>query len=220
MTLPTIIQKNVEKQTVARVKKAYSALQQAYLLAVQSDGTPDEWGATGMYEVNSHIFLANKFIPYLKITKNCVGMSSSDVSKNCTRKYTGTTSFASVKMLDGTSIIFRIWNGKCTSVYGSAPQLKNVCGEIIIDTNSTGNPDIMGRDMFVFYLTKTGIFPVGTEADNLSMVNYCTNARIFGTLYGNYTNGAACSAWIIFNENMEYLRCSDISWTGKKKCGK
>ena len=27
-----------------------------------------------------------------------------------------------------------------------------------------------------------------------------------------------CTAWVLYNENMEYLRCSDLSWDGKKKC--
>ena len=220
MTLPAIIQRKTEKETVARVQKAYSSLQQAYLLAVQADGTPDEWGATGMYEDSSHIFLANKFIPYLKISRNCVGMSQDDVKKNCTKKFSYPGEYASVRMYDGTTIIFRIWNGKCTSVFRTSPQLQNVCGEISIDTNATGNPDIYGKDIFVFYLTKTGFFPIGTEADGLSMAKYCTNTRTFGKMYGSFYNGHACSAWLIYNENMEYLRCSDLNWSGKKKCGK
>lgn len=30
--------------------------------------------------------------------------------------------------------------------------------------------------------------------------------------------GTSCSAWVIYNENMDYIRCSDLSWGGKTKC--
>ena len=31
-------------------------------------------------------------------------------------------------------------------------------------------------------------------------------------------NGAGCTAWVIYNENMDYLRCDDLSWDGKHEC--
>ena len=33
-----------------------------------------------------------------------------------------------------------------------------------------------------------------------------------------YANGNGCTAWVIINENMDYLHCSDLSWTGKHSC--
>ena len=26
------------------------------------------------------------------------------------------------------------------------------------------------------------------------------------------------AAWVILNENMDYLKCKDLSWNGKNKC--
>lgn len=31
-------------------------------------------------------------------------------------------------------------------------------------------------------------------------------------------NGLACTAWVIFNENMDYLHCNDLDWSTKIKC--
>ncbi len=189
-------------------------------MASQKDGTPDEWGATGMYEESSHIFLANKFAPYIKITTNCVGMSNADVKKNCTNVYYNTTEFASYKIADGTTFIFRIFDGNCNSQYGPIMQLKHVCGSILIDTNATGKPNIIGKDIFAFYITKSGIYPQGTEFDRLSMKNYCTSSRIWGQNYNGYRNGGSCTAWVLYNENMDYLRC-ELDWeSGKTSCKK
>ena len=220
LTLPAIVQKNYEKETVARVKKAYSILQQAYLMASQKDWTPDEWGATDMYEASSHIFLAKKFAPYIKITTNCVGMNDDEVKKNCTTTYYQTHSWASYKIADGTTFIFRILNGDCNSQYGSIKQLQDVCGSILVDTNSTGKPNVIGKDIFAFYITKSGIYPQGTEFDRLSMKNYCTKSREWGSSYAGYVNGGSCTAWVLYNENMDYLRC-ELDWdSGKKSCKK
>ena len=32
--------------------------------------------------------------------------------------------------------------------------------------------------------------------------------------------GFACAAWVIYNENMDYLHCSDLGWSGRKRCPK
>lgn len=31
-------------------------------------------------------------------------------------------------------------------------------------------------------------------------------------------NGYGCTAWVIYNENMDYTRCNNLSWDGKLKC--
>ena len=32
------------------------------------------------------------------------------------------------------------------------------------------------------------------------------------------SNGYSCTAWVIFKENMDYLKCDDLTWDGKNKC--
>ncbi len=46
LTLPTLIQKQQEQATVVSVKKFYSAFSQAYLQAIEENGTLDNWGLT------------------------------------------------------------------------------------------------------------------------------------------------------------------------------
>ena len=35
---------------------------------------------------------------------------------------------------------------------------------------------------------------------------------------GSSYNGYGCAAWVIYNKNMDYLHCNDLSWEGKHKC--
>jgi len=43
MTIPTLMQKYYEKQTVAKLKETYSILSQALKSASQEEGLPEEW---------------------------------------------------------------------------------------------------------------------------------------------------------------------------------
>lgn len=57
------------------------------MMAVQKDGPPDLWGVTEMYEPESHIITARKFMPYIKVLTDCTGMKSHEVYKKCTKVF-------------------------------------------------------------------------------------------------------------------------------------
>lgn len=40
-----------------------------------------------------------------------------------------------------------------------------VCGQISIDINGAKAPNVIGRDFFTFWITKTGVFPIGSGYD-------------------------------------------------------
>lgn len=58
----------------------------------------------------------------------------------------------------------------------------------------------------MFYLTKQNIMPAGTENETGWPFSTC------------YSHGGACTAWVLINENMDYLKCKGLSWSGNKKC--
>ena len=222
MTLPTLIQRKQEKVTVTRLKKAYSILSQTYDRMVYELGSePRDWGMGGMYEEETHIILANKFLPYLNVIQNCIGKDKDFVTKHCIDnvKYADPKNYASVRLIDGMTLIFRNWTSTCNYNFGNEKHLQNVCGSLIVDINGPGSPNLNGNDIFVFYLTNYGIYPVGTQFDTAIPFNkYCDKDTEWGKIVGSFNNGAGCTAWVLYNENQEYLRCSDLDWNGKKKC--
>ena len=226
MTLPALIQRKQEKVTVNQLKKSYSLLQQVYQRMVYEIASePKDWGMTGMYDASSHIIMANKFAPYFKILHNCIGKDYEFTRKHCVDVpvYATEDSFASVRLIDGTTLIFRHWTGQCNFKWGTTKPLENVCGEIIVDVNGTKSPNMSGQDMFAFYLTNYGIIPAGMQGETSQpFKKHCNlSSGPWGTdLGGNFKNGFGCTAWVVFNENMDYLRCKDLDWGGKTKCGK
>ncbi len=220
MTLPSLIQRKQEKVTVTRLKKAYSILSQTYDRMVYELGSePRDWGMGGMYEQETHVILANKFLPYLNVIQNCIGKDQSFVKKHCTEKYSEPKSYASVRLIDGTTLIFRNWDPNCNLSYGNEKHLQNVCGSFLIDVNGNSSPNLDGNDIFAFYLTNYGIYPIGSQLDTrITFGTHCDKSVNWGTNIDGFGNGAGCTAWVLYNENQEYLRCSDLDWNGKKKC--
>ncbi len=226
MTLPSIIQRKQEKVIVNQLKKTYSLLQQVYdRIVFETGSNPRDWGMTGMYEENSHIIMANKFIPYFKVIQNCIGKDSSFTKNHCVddSKYADPINYASVRLIDGTTLIFRHWKGQCNWNWGNTKALENVCGAIVVDLNGPKSPNMHGQDMFEFYLTNYGVIPVGMQGETRhSFIKACNlSVGPWGTNIGaNFRNGVGCTAWVLFNENMDYLHCKDLDWGGKTKCGK
>ena len=126
----------------------------------------------------------------------------------------GTWGVPRVILADGSSIdLVYMASSSCSSGSGTSKALKNVCGEIFVDINGIKPPNATGKDIFWFRITKYGIVPGGTENDtSRDFENYCNKSK------PNSLNGYGCAAWVIYNENMDYLRCNDLSWTGKTKC--
>ena len=227
MTLPTLVQKQQEKVTVSRLKKAYSALSQAYLMISKDYGEPTNWGISlavtdddGNTNAEGALNVANLFAKYMNVTKNC-GVADGCWHSGNTYHLKGTpfldtnnrADLAKLKLSDGTHVAFGGLNADCSLNRGETKALSSVCGWIIVDVNGNDRPNTYGIDIFEFSITKYNIMPYGTQEDTAFSFN--THCRDKSTALGN-----GCTAWVIYNENMDYRRCNDLSWDGKKKCSK
>jgi len=212
ITMPVVIQKYKEKSTVAQVKKLYSMLSQAFTLAVEEKGTPDNWGLK-----SAHNDSISPMIPYLHIYKQCmdrntgcfpvVKIKSLDGSGNWNYHNFYNTLTGGVILNNGTFLVtYYTHSPECERFIADTPMLKNVCGTIAADINGEKGPNQIGHDIFWFYLTKKGIYPIGAKDDVGTTIEKKCNIN-----NKDGENGIACSAWIIFNENMDYLH-KEIEW--------
>lgn len=219
LTIPSLVQKYQEKQTVSALKKAYSTLQSAYTMAVQEYGTPANWNISVTAQGASN--LISPFVPYLNVQKKCIGTSASDYEgcmPNLKYKYLNGNEWANlnsidteqkVVLADGALLSAEVSSADCSGVYNVTLPNKGICGLFYVDINGFKKPNQQGKDLFIFWVTKSGIIPLGLPQDAAStFVAQCKMTA----------SGNACAAWVIQNENMDYLHCSDIAWGGKTKC--
>ncbi len=222
LTIPTLVQNQQEKAAVAALKKSYSTLIQAYTTAIQENGTPDNWdlisigNETGLENLNK-IMTSN-----LKVQKNCqtgagcFATKYKDLIRSSAELYMDSALYTKIILDDGTSVGFRQWDATCMN---NVSNIKNVCGIITVDINGFKKPNQTGVDKFLFFFTKNTIVPSGidmiAETHQYSFINGC---NITKPANADWANGNSCTAWVIYNENMDYLKCSDLSWNSKNKC--
>lgn len=230
MTLPTLVQKNNEKSTIVKLKKVYSIMSNAHLRAVNDYGNIENWGLSESVtdddedaeddEINSANVGINKYMEimskYLKVIKICkAGENSCETwnSYNLAGVKDSSDSYTTRMVLaDGTVIGHIYINSPVCDLQWGKGKLANFCGSFKVDLNGNKKPNTYGKDIFQFDITKSGIIPAGVpDAEALSFEELCLN-------YSQRMGGVTCTAWIILNENMDYLKCKDLSWDGKTKC--
>lgn len=195
MTMPTLIQNNQEKVTVTRLKKVYSVLSQAYISAFSENINIQEWGLGETFSKDGAQAIADKMLPYLKISKNC-GFETGCFPKMLAYKYFNGESWY---IIDSSNRAYRfiLADGTLVAIESFGTQ-----GKIFVDTNGFKGPNQDGKDLFSFWLKTEGVVPLGTS----------NGSPVFGT-------NESYTAWVIFNENMDYLRCPDkLGWDKAKSC--
>ena len=205
MTIPTLMNKTNEQETVTAVKKAYSVLGQAYKKIIAENGEiiPSELGNS---QAEATEKMGDMFAKHLSVVKNC-GMSAGGdcFADEGYKQFNGSnwgnvnnfTDRYKLRLNDGMSMSVNAWN--VSSDWGTSPSLKNSIGFIYFDINGDKAPNVVGKDVFAFYITKDDIIPVGTPYDIYNPLSACK------------THGTACTAWVITKGNMDYLR-KDVSW--------
>ena len=224
MTMPALIANHQEKVTVTRLKKVYSILSQLYVSVTNEEGYPYDWEVeyndSGSKDGTKTFY--NVLKNYSKYLKICDNSDCRVEYRLLNGTYDGNSSYriASLPMIlaDGTylRVNFSDLGGadQCNLVRGNSEALKSVCAELFVDINGKQFPNTFGRDTFIFYWTKYGIVPVGTknEASHVTFDSTCSKKK--SSLYSGY----GCTAWVLINENMDYMHCDGLSWFRKQSC--
>ena len=223
--VPIIIQRYDEKVTIAKVKNAYFILSEAYSKAItENGGGLEEWkcfnrntggilgGKCIMDELSKHLNIINKSskgkdnIPY-----------SLNKQDNTINNYTKMTSF---KLSNGFIIKISEHSAGCYTYekWKDIDSIERFSCQIFVDINGEKGPNALGRDVFGFKIHNTKIAGLGNTTEPYYTFQRMCNISKTNDIWDGNTNGSACTAWILENDNMDYLHCSNLSWTGKRKC--
>ena len=214
MTLPSVMQNYREKETVAKLKKVYSILSQALVSAINDTGmTVDQWDLkNGGSAEGSQELVEQYFKPHLKIADDCQNLNSCIGEKKYRYlngqehiSYAGQGAYKHLVLADGQLVIFLVGGS-----FKNCSDGKSDCAYIYIDINGYyRGPNQFGKDAFMFGMKKDQIRPWGTQIENPKFSSVCNTKSSYGY---------SCTAWVIFNENMDYLHCDDLQWGTKTKC--
>lgn len=214
LTMPSLIASHKEKVTVARLKKVYSTLENAYMLARNENMDVQSWFESDDVKTNSKIFY-EKLKPYLNVMKDC-GVESGCLTEGYVKTLDGrnynnynlNTKEYRFILSDGTQVMIYL----AKSDFAASDSI----GNIKVDIDGYRGSYTFGKDFFIFNITPKGIYPNGLEnhtASDDTFEEACNKSK-----QSHDANGAGCTAWVIFNENMDYLHCNDLNWDTKTKC--
>ena len=187
LTIPNLNQSTGDREKVAKLKKIYSNLEDAYGRATAVYGPIDEWFINLPEDISGNQRFTDRITEFMKISKKI--------------------DYRSFISADGASVIFYADNkGTPSSEYPNAKYYGDL--DVDIDGPNKGK-NTFGYDKFCFTITDQGILPSHTESDITER-------------FGDepcIPNSGYCTAWVIMNGNMDYLKCYDeLSWSGKTSC--
>ena len=219
LVLPHVVTRINEKVTVSKLKETYSMLNQAYKMAEVENDKPQFWykGENNDMDANQHATFAQNLAKHLKVAENCINQTQNYSKKYCYINADIPNNGAFIRLANGVTLRITVWNNGCTFTY-AFPNKNNTCGSIIAYTQPFNPNSKRGEQIFSFFMTQDGIYPYGEPSSRLKFERACNKS--IALPYPNFStnNMYACAAWVIHNENMDYLHCDDLSWTGKHKC--
>lgn len=197
-----------EKSTVKKVTQAYALLQQVDLAMREEHGNYDTWN----FDDNEPNFV-EEFKKHVEVATTCKNMS-----KECpffsqfSYPYDGNL----LILKNGLIIGFRYrdkCNEKMTVANYNKGNLSSNCAGINVAVNGP-KKTVRGTDVFHFRFATDGVIPWG-KIDGWGSFNGFAGCPNVG---GSYISDT-CTAWVVYNQNMDYLHCrSKLSWAGAHSC--
>lgn len=221
LTIASMIQKYQEKVIVTQLKKQTNIMRQAIISAVEEYGTPDIWFNSDMTTQEATEIFVKNVKPYLKVIKTCNAEAPGRISDNsCVASFKG---YKRLFLADGTIWDVAVNNPSC---YNQWYYPYKLCaadgGNLVVDLNGKRGKNKRGYDIFNFYLTSESslgqyLWPEGNERiTNGNQSQFPRDCR-----WDNPSSrlGSGCTAWVLINENMDYLHCPEkLGWNKAHSC--
>ena len=193
ITIPILLNRYYEKQTIAKVIETQSIISQALRLVEQDYDTPENWGlSSGFYTKEDGEKIGAILKHALKIALDC---GTTDTQGKCVPQTNYT-------YLDGkdlrqdyrTNGTYKVVLTNGVSIWFGANRQQI---DFFFDTNGKAKPNVVGRDLFAMtYIFDKGLLPDGGPDDDTP---YQTSCNIKSTGWG-------CTYYILKFKDMKYLK--------------
>lgn len=240
--MPALIQEHQEKVTVTKLNVVYSLLSQAVDRMIEDQGaTVNEWGSTPASRIQKFKELLPKYVEIVRECDsyienqynqtNCLGdvyvgvrlKEKADWARHIFDNGRYVLKNGSTLVINGGSKCvqnFALTNtGGGDNVAGVNYQSYNTtCIQLSVDINGPSKPNKLGVDYFTFYVYRDGLGPAGRAQETVWTETF--SEQCLGKGVNKYSlREAGCSAWVIYNKNMDYLHCPEkLGWDKASSC--
>jgi prepilin-type N-terminal cleavage/methylation domain-containing protein len=170
MTIPNLITNYRKKQTVAKLQKVISVLNQAYRQSYDELGYPDD-----NLTISGKNYFNTYWAPYLSGATRCSSCSACGYSSSPFTSLSG--GHASLGCFTDTRVPFYLKDGVWVMLMlrseTSAGQKISV-NYLIVDLNGSSLPNKYGIDVFMLTRTEKGILPYGYDKSDNAVLSDCS----------------------------------------------
>lgn len=232
VTMPTLITNHREKVTVTRLTQTYSLLSQALEKMIQDESqTIQYWGSTSAERITKF----EKLLPeYVDVIKKCPKVKKGCIADSYRAGVVDAPANASIPGITGDTNSFLLKNGIAIKTQSGGYCFQNMtlgvpypdnpnqymgtyggsCFELFVDINGPAGPNKTEVDTFKFKVVQDGLVPAGSAKETIwTDIFDGTCTKFTQNTWGN------CTAWVIYNKNMDYLHCPEkLGWNKASSC--
>ncbi len=152
LTIPTVVRNYQKQQTVVKLKKNYSILNQALNMSEAENGAYSTWDSELLNTPQK--FFETYWKPYLKVQQMC---STPNYCGYKTPTPWQQTVIAGMESIMG--VQFLLTDGSFILIRTAFGGIENKVSYILADINGAKGPNIAGRDVFEFLYDNKGVLP-------------------------------------------------------------
>ena len=178
LTIPGVIEGYKKKETVAKLQKAYTLLNQALKLSEAKYEEYEYW-ESGANFATAEDYLKMYWTPHFKVAAYCYtpekcGYKSNTPYKNSNGRANGTVFYRNNYRLPFVTVDGTVYTISIRGASDGSPL------EILwVDLNSSNDPNQYGKDVFFFErVAKKGILPYGWDKTDEEISRDCSHTNV------------------------------------------
>ena len=191
MTMPSIVGHYKRQETLSRLKKAYTTINQALKLSEADNGEYEYWDSG--FDLGAEEYLNKYWLPYFNVLKICNTYSECNYNNAYPWTRLNGQDYTLTFSSSGLRIPFITTDGILYSISSAGAGTDGNLVEsfsIYIDINGSRGPNTIGKDFFIFERVKgKGILPTCYNYNTSSIEANCSKTGV----------GVCCAQWIIMS---------------------
>lgn len=163
LTMPALIADYKKKEDVAKLKKAYTIINQAFKLSEVDNGSSEHWASA--YDIGAIEYYEKYWEHYFQGPSLCQTYKECGFSSSRPWKLLNGNVAPTVVDMSGTSnsrVFFYTSDGILFGIFSTHGDMTSPNLSVFVDINGAKKPNINGKDLFIFTrVAGKGIYPLG-----------------------------------------------------------
>ena len=180
LTMPVLVANYSKKADVAKLKKAYTVINQAFKLSEVDNGASEHW--ENAYDIGAAVYFEKYWQHYFQGASLCETYKKCGYNSITPWKYLNGNASGTVADMSASSnsrVLFYSNDGILYVIFTTYGDMLVQSPHIFIDINGGKAPTVFGKDVFSFVRQEgKGIYPEGYNLPSKSIDSNCSKQNV------------------------------------------